>query len=173
MKSLIYIQIYLTFIYIYAKKRCIFLAMFILLFSSCEAYEKSKNYSRFENITKIKLPQDFTIKNNIFSIGIDGHATSFEIDLTKKDMQKVINDLLHSPFLRDSIYYNTTYKHLEWDKPPIWIETKKGNFQFYAIEYNHYISTENGRRYYDSREFETTIDIYKNTITFKENYWVR
>lgn len=54
MKSLIYIQIYVTFIYIYVKKRCIFLMMFFLLFSSCEAYEKSNNYSRFENITKIK-----------------------------------------------------------------------------------------------------------------------
>lgn len=173
MKSLIYIQMYMTFIYIYAKKRCIFVAMFILLFSSCEAYEKSKNYSRFENITKIKLPQDFAIKKNIFSLGIDGHVALFEIDLAKKDLQTLINGLLRSPFLKDSTYYKTTYNDLEWDKPPIWVKTKEGNFQFYAIEYKHYTSTKNGRRYYDSREFETTIDIYKNTITFKEKYWVR
>lgn len=49
-------------------------------------------------------------------------------------MQKVINNLLHSPYLRDSMYYKTTYRDLEWDKPPMWIETKKGTF--YPIQLN-------------------------------------
>lgn len=164
---------YVTFIYIYAKKRFIFLAIITLLFSSCEAYEKSKNYSRFEHMTKIKLPQDYTVKKNIFSTGIDGHVAFLELNLKKEDIQTIMNTITNSPFLRDSIYHKTIYADLEWDKPPIWIKTKDGNFQFYAIEYNHDISSKNGRKYFDSREFESTVDILKNTIIFKENYWVR